>query len=58
MLKITCCKDCTRRQLGCHATCKDYIKQRKELTNAVNTFNEQQRRIVLCKHDFEQCKPK
>lgn len=23
------CKDCTKRQLGCHSTCKDYIEWNK-----------------------------
>ena len=25
-----CCKDCNRREVGCHATCVDYINDKKE----------------------------
>lgn len=25
---ITCCMDCPRRQLGCHAKCKEYLAQK------------------------------
>lgn len=28
--KVSCCKDCTKRQIGCHSTCSDYIKQHAE----------------------------
>lgn len=31
MVIITCCKDCTDRQRGCHSTCETYKKQRAEL---------------------------
>ena len=24
------CKNCTRRQVGCHATCEEYKKEKKE----------------------------
>ena len=27
---ILCCKDCTKRQLGCHSTCSDYIREKEE----------------------------
>lgn len=27
---ITVCKDCTRRRLGCHGNCEDYIKEKSE----------------------------
>lgn len=29
--KITCCKDCTDRHAGCHATCEKYNQQKTEL---------------------------
>lgn len=28
---ITCCKDCEKRQIGCHSTCEEYIAQAKRL---------------------------
>ena len=27
MNPIRCCKDCTRRHVGCHGTCEDYIQE-------------------------------
>ena len=30
-LHCTCCKDCTKRKLGCHASCIDYQRYLKEL---------------------------
>ena len=30
------CKDCERRELGCHDRCKDYISYKKELIDANN----------------------
>lgn len=27
---IYCCKDCTKRCLGCHSTCEGYIAQKAE----------------------------
>ena len=27
---ISCCKDCTKRELGCHSNCELYISQKKE----------------------------
>ena len=25
-----CCKDCQKRQIGCHATCEEYITSKQE----------------------------
>lgn len=36
MLQATC-KDCKRRHIGCHETCKDYIAFRK----ALDKFNKE-----------------
>lgn len=33
---IRCCKDCGKRYVGCHAECKSYQAERRELT----AFNE------------------
>lgn len=30
-MSITCCKDCEKRCLYCHSTCKDYLEQRRLL---------------------------
>lgn len=27
MQKITCCKDCSERRIGCHGMCKDYMEE-------------------------------
>lgn len=35
MSKITCCKDCTKRYLGCHDECTLYKAQRKALHQTV-----------------------
>ena len=42
-MKITCCKNCKRRKVGCHDICKDYQAQRKEL----DKFNEELRLKIL-----------
>lgn len=28
--KITCCSQCTERQIGCHSNCKNYLEQRNK----------------------------
>ena len=32
MKKITCCKDCTERAVGCHSQCERYLSQKREQT--------------------------
>lgn len=32
MSVITCCKDCPRRELGCHAKCKEYLAQKASIS--------------------------
>ena len=34
------CLDCTKRHVGCHSTCEDYLKFRKEL----DELNKQKRK--------------
>ena len=34
MKGITCCKNCDKRFVGCHAQCKEYNEQKKELAVA------------------------
>lgn len=29
--KIDCCRDCTKRHTGCHASCEDYKREKSEL---------------------------
>lgn len=38
---IKCCKDCKKRQLGCHSTCKDYIREKSEHDNVISLMREQ-----------------
>jgi len=33
MKKIECCKECTKRYLGCHSECEEYISESNELKN-------------------------
>ena len=46
------CKDCTKRTLGCHSTCEDYLAFRKERDEALRRmrvdsyFHEKTRREV------------
>lgn len=30
-MKITCCKDCRGRYVGCHSECEEYIEQKARL---------------------------
>ena len=30
-MKTDTCRECTKRHVGCHSTCQDYIKFRQEL---------------------------
>ena len=39
MDKITCCKDCEVRTLGCHGTCEKYLAERE----ALDEYNKQVR---------------
>lgn len=39
-MKITCCKDCTDRQIGCHATCERYLEQKKRNEEEVDRAHE------------------
>lgn len=38
-MKIKCCKDCDHREIGCHATCEDYIRE----SEALKKHNERRR---------------
>lgn len=29
MMRVHCCKDCTNRVVGCHATCEKYIQAKE-----------------------------
>lgn len=31
MSRIKCCKDCTKRHVGCHSECQDYITEKRML---------------------------
>lgn len=32
---VRCCKDCEKREVGCHSTCEEYIRQSEE-TKKIN----------------------
>lgn len=38
--KITCCKDCKDRYLGCHDKCEKYIKQKLQNEKERNAYRE------------------
>ena len=46
-MKITCCRNCKKRSLGCHSSCEEYIKQRAMLTET----KEKERDINLYMHE-------
>ena len=31
MLGIMCCNNCTKRYVGCHSNCKDYILEKEKI---------------------------
>lgn len=43
-MKITCCKDCLDRSVGCHAECEIYIKEKAE-------YDEQKAQILAKKKE-------
>lgn len=54
-MKITCCKDCTKRHIGCHASCEDYIKQKTELDRIRETnhdADEIKRHNLIASYDY------
>lgn len=52
-LCIRCCNGCTKRKVGCHASCQDYIqeKERNEEIRKRKMLEEQTTRTVT-KHMF------
>ncbi len=44
------CKDCSKRVLGCHATCETYINYKKELENYVDKLKKQK----FLKEEFDE----
>ena len=39
-MKITCCKDCPDRHIGCHATCERYLEQKATLEEEADRARE------------------
>ena len=37
---IKCCKYCTKRYVGCHSKCSDYISESKERAELINRERE------------------
>lgn len=42
-MAISVCKDCTERTVGCHATCKAYIEERKAFQERKEVVNKNRR---------------
>jgi len=36
--KITCCKDCEERYIGCHSKCEKYIKEKQTLEKSKTLY--------------------
>lgn len=53
--KIKCCKGCVapKRHVGCHDTCKDYIKEKQE-NEAQNKWEKENATYVLKPYDFDE----
>lgn len=41
---ITCCADCSKRYIGCHGKCEEYLKQRAEHDAERDVMRELQRK--------------
>lgn len=39
-MKITCCKDCPDRHIGCHAVCERYLDQKATLEEEADRVRE------------------
>lgn len=43
--RITCCKDCQKRFVGCHSSCKEYLEQKAKwdkMNENRKRFNDEQ----------------
>lgn len=50
-MKITVCKDCVRRHVGCHTTCKEYIEEKSKFEERKKLIqNENRGRYELFEH--------
>ena len=38
MIKITCCKDCEDREIGCHSYCEKYIREKEQMVKDKSTY--------------------
>lgn len=41
---ITCCTDCSKRYIGCHGKCEEYLRQRAEHDAERDVMRELQRK--------------
>jgi hypothetical protein len=52
MAMAKCCIDCTKRYVGCHSKCEDYLKFRRELDEKnearIKAKQEEDRYISYC----------
>lgn len=44
---IYCCKDCTKRCVGCHSVCEDYIAQKAKHDKLREQYHQDERTISL-----------
>ena len=44
---ITCCADCSKRYVGCHGKCEEYLKQRAEYEAERDALYEMRRKKAV-----------
>lgn len=49
---IHCCKDCPKREIGCHATCKEYLKEKVQYEEDKKKVKADMDRIPDLKNDW------
>lgn len=54
MAIIRCCKDCIppKRHIGCHADCKEYIKEKAQLEEDKKKEKENNKTVSISSYDF------
>lgn len=48
---IKCCKDCTKRYIGCHSNCDDYLKEKKAIEEQKRIAKED-KNYIISQNDF------
>ena len=44
MGRITCCYNCSEKEIGCHAYCEEYMRQRAELDKENEVYHQAQQK--------------